>query len=741
MRVKEFFYRREAPFMKHRSSHKRSVCKRVSKFARAAVVGAALLGVAATEFNSELPALDIINNASGIGNNALQSFSDSSGAYVPGAFDENSIEEVSLPAPSSRAVVVEAGDYRFPFVFPPGANAKGIASIDLLCSPDQGTTWYSYATVLADAKEKEFFFEAPKVGEYWFALMTSFKSGKRSFSSTRSLSFTQSAASFDDSADSFALADDLDEFALPLLEQSADSDSLTELDALEPPSFGFNDDELLIDNASYADEEPLLDATAPPSAAANATTTPWPGKFRNLSFAVGKGTGSLMITVRWFRPVDLDAQYDVDVRSLNIERGPSPTGPWTIVGEDLDVTQDGYSWTATADEMKPFYVRSVARDAQGNAWRDVTTEALDVNRPDVRSALGPVKTPVPFTDPDDDSDSDETAGSTKGSGSDDDTKLVRNTVSERDEASDEVEDPDVESASALKSPRRGDRLVSTVERSQERSAPPRTRPYIPPPTNPTEFQINPLFTRGFSVLFQSSRARTEPSTSRNRSIFTPPSRVKEPTYVRPAEHRPSLYQLEAERIERERKAYEERLRYNKEREMTAFQENPALMEGRMFYMDSNGNLTTTPLPEMQQALWHGGNMESQGWTQVDQNAQIGQTFANTSMTANDSGEPIYMPRDVEAYDSSARSGAAIWPNNAYPQASSPGSSPLNNRYSDAEGSVQQGSTTGGANGNQIPPQSFHTPSQFNASPYYFSNASATTMNDEYLFPPQPIVSQ
>lgn len=718
--------------------------------ARAAIVGMALLG--ASTFGSTLSARDIINNPAPADNQRAETFQTSDASdFVGGMFDAGAATRVALPAPTGAATTVDAAEYRFPFVFPSKADVNAMTAIDLLCSPDKGATWYAYASALADDRRKEFLFQAPKPGEYWFALMTTFKSGKKTYSSTRAMTFakgaTASAARPDESADdSFALADDSeDDYSAPTF----DPDALGELAEMEPPPIlpqNQRDDELLVDNASFAAEDVQPEATMPtaPDAATGAKSAPpRPGKLKNLSFGVGKGSGSLMVTVRWFRPADLEAQYASGIKSVGVERGPSPSGPWTIIAEDLDVNENGYSWTATADEMKPFYVRTVALDSQGNVWRDVTTAPLDVNQPGVRSALGPVKTPVPFDDaPPKAATTDSSDDGSEAKTDDAETKkMIRHAASSDEKENDAPEDE--EPAPEDNSKRSKDvRLKPVVARSQSQTtAAPRERPYVPAPTNPNEFQLNPLFTQGFSVLYHASQARAEPSQPGKRSIFTPPSRARQTALARPAELRPSQRQLAQEQIARERQAYEERVRNSEARQMQTFEEKPELMEGRMFYMDSNGNLTTTPPPEMRQALNY-GSLENQGWTRVD-DAGGGATTASIGMTSADGSESIYMPRDAEAYDASARSGAAVWSNSMYPNASSPGSSPINNRYSDgAQNSGDQipVNTNGGNAPAQTSPQTYYSPYDGNVSPYYVSNAAATSAED-YAFPPKPSVSQ
>lgn len=742
--------------MKNRSSRRRNAPQKGAvKLTRSAMLALALLGavdVASQDLRpNALLAQAIINNDKGASNNSNASFSASSNKdSVTGAFAPNAGQPLKLPAPSGSPSPVNDAQFVFPFVFPQGSDPNGMESITLLSSYDKGATWYPYAVVTTRDSRRQFLFEAPDPGEYWFALMTTFKSGKRSFSSTRAMTFAQGIG---EQEENFALADDSDEAEdaaftpvsttrsvdapAPLSAPSEDPEELSELDDLQaPPPLSLDDSgSLLINNASFEGEEEAPTPPATEDVQPAAESIAWPGKLKNLSFGVGKASGALMATVRWFTPAELNPADRRSIKSLSVERGPSENGPWTIIAEDLNVEENGYSWTATPEEMKPFYVRTVARDSEGNVWRDVTTSPMDVNNKAVRSALGPVKTPAPFTEPAED-DSKESSDENDL----DSPQLIRHTASEASEPLDKTDDkgadnegtddkstakksvPTLDPASDLRNAKSDVRLVSNVERA----AAPAPRPYIPAPTNPNEFQLNPLFTQGFSVLFQSAQTRPEPTTAK-RSIFTPPSRGYNTSSVRPAEHRPSAYQRETARIEQERRAYEERARYNREREMEMFEKQPELMEGRMFYQDANGNITTTPPPEMQEAFnFNEANMAAMGWTRVDD--QNGSTAEDQS---------LYMPRDAELYDSSARSGAAIFNNMEYPNASSPGSSPINNRYSSQpEGTPNSAPTATGTN-----PQSSYNPlvspypGDTSTTPYYVSNAAQSGY--EYALPPTP----
>ena len=573
-----------------------------------------------------------------------------------GAFDPARRANLAAAPPTGRAKQIDGLSYRIPFSFPKSANANGATSVELYVSQDAGQTWYSYATALATDNRDAFFFQAPVQGEYWFVLKTNFGNGKSALSSTRAYAFSAP----EQENETFELRDDSLE-----IDPQPSLDPSFELDVEPSPldSTGEDEEAFVLNNASVAleDQPP---ATAPQNKAPKSDEPeipPHPGKLKSLSFGREDQSERLMITARWFRPEEIDEEFRIDVKSFNIERAPSPQGPWTIVGEELDVKQKGYAWIAVADEMKPFYVRTVVVDSNGNVWRDVTTAPMDVSQREVRAALGPVKTPAPF--PSEKKDDDE---------SQNEKPFIRNTASQ-EEQEESIDADKLVSPRDVERNKKSDKLVSGVDAREP--TPKKRRPYVPAPTDPNEFQINPIFTKGFGVLDQAAQTRAEPSSSQKRSIFTPPERAQRVAAVRPPEMRKSAAQLAATRARIERQKLEEQARYNQEHEMEAFEQKPELMEGRMFYIDSNGNMTTTPPPEMRQALASNADLIAQGWVPVDQGN------ANSFNGANNA-EPIYMPRDVEEYDASARSGAATYQNREYPNASNPGASPINNRYSD-----------------------------------------------------------
>jgi len=598
---------------------------------------------------------------------------------VVGSFKNARLVDVELAPPKSSAKDVGSLERRIPFAFPKGADSESASSIELLCSNDQGATWRSYASVHANEGRDAFLFQAPRSGEYWFALQTNFKSGKKALSSTRAFRFDDPTESFDSFEeptlesgglnDSFALADDSDELRAPEL-------------------LPIDGDPLMIDNTAYSDETEVSSgassAGATSAAQERASSTvareanaPRPGKLKRLSFGKEENTDRLMVLVRWFQPEELEAQFRGEAKTLKVERAPDPNGPWTTVGEDLALDQPGYAWLATADEMRPFYVRTVVVE-NGEELYDVTSSPLDVNAQGVRSALGAVKTPIPFPPNGSESSVDAKSESTREN---DETSTEKT----EDSSSNDLEDSREEArAVALKTTTRS---TTQDENLASVAAPARERPKIPTPTNPNELSFNPLFTIGPRVLVHAAQARYD-SGAGKRSVFTPPARSSRVAAIPPAEYRQSAAQIAAKRAAQERRAQlakmEEEAKYQKEHEMDVFSQKPELMEGRVFYMDKDGKMTTTPPAEFQQALGYTGMPDGIDWSRttfeslpqgsVDAQGNFlpGQVVSPQETSANGaliqgSGAPIVVPDGTYPSSDGTASGSSALPTQLPPR--------------------------------------------------------------------------
>lgn len=704
--------------MDHRRTGRQLFSRRAFPL-KAALVGAlALVGAAELSDapgDAALFAQSIINK-SNVSSNRFVGFSTQSNkkialcaanSYSVGGapndpFDAAERLTLDLPAPKAVPKEIDGGSYSMPFSFPQNANSTAATSIELLCSDDQGESWFVYDSVDAVDTRSAFEFEAPAPGEYWFALKTHFTNGKAAYSSTR-------AYQFNDDLDDFALNDDA------------------------PPLLQLHDDPLYIEETSAQEEEAAASesfALAEPKESEYETADPnlpRVGKLKSASFGKEEESGKLLVIVRWFKADELAEQYRGTGGSLTIEHGPTPTGPWEPVGKNLSLKESGYSWYATKLNMEPFYVRLIVTDETGKSVAEVSCGALDANHPDVRKSLEPVKTPVPFKDLPTEK-TEEAKHTSKYAESaepkEDAVALIGKTSAEKNADDDEkVSDKasDIErSRSELKTTDDKKTKPETKQRCE--------RPNIPAPTNPNQLTLNPLFTRGPGVLYRSAQTRhpcEEPSGAK-RSIFTPPSYAARAAAVPPAQRLQSSSQIAMAQAKEARERYEKQARQAQENEMAMFEEKPELMEGRVFYMDEAGNMTTTPPAEFLQAQnqWQ---LTDVGEPVPVDGAQIG---ADAQVLSGSNAEPpIYMPSNTDLYDASARSGAAILPGN-------PGSSssPINQRYDAAPNT----STPNGAGVSyqSFPQTSYSQSFTPGAIPYNYNAAPSPA-----YFPPRPNVSR
>ncbi|MBR4834306.1 MAG: hypothetical protein IKU86_08265 [Thermoguttaceae bacterium] len=377
--------------------------------------------------------------------------------------------------------------------------------------------------------------------------------------------------------------------------------------------------------------------------------------------------------LRWYRPSELEEARRGRPATIAVERAADPNGPWTRIADSLSSEREWFSWFAGADETKPFYVRTVATDDEGNEWIDATPQPLDLSTKWVRSALGRVVWPGSTDDEEEkeSNDVDEKADSNAASGSKASVGgLIRNASSVDSVDVDEADDGEEEKESSAsdgskRSLSKKAKKNDATERAQTTSVSPRRpRPNVPAPTNPNEFSLNPLFTQGFGVLFQAAQTRRgDGESDSKRSIFTPPHRAPAASRVAPAE-----YANAASSAARRKAA-------TQAQDMSRFEKNPEAMEGMIFYQDENGELTTTPPKDFATAgvdASFGGSFDG----------SFGGAFPGgaTTIGTGPNGEPTVLPGDNETYDANPNSGAASLTNGMYPNAATPGNSPLNNRY-------------------------------------------------------------
>lgn len=620
-----------------------------------------------------------------------------------GSLSPSNKVDLRLDAPKGAPRENVGARLRVPFTFPKDADSKSATSVELFCSPDAGTTWYSYAGQRPEDGADAFVFQAPKPGVYWFALRTRFANGTAAFSSTRAYRFVEAPST---PTGDWATADETGDSASA---SSAAATALTDSENATAPSdsFALNDDSAEPDapplgtpsaasaNGTEAKSNRLLDLArgaangeksnaGKENAEPDAPTQPATGKIKSVGPAKEKGTDRLILILRWFRPSEIEEEARRGrPATIAVERATSLDGPWTRVGENLDSERELFFWYATDAETTPFYVRTVATDDEGNQWVDAIPQPLDLSASWVQAALGSYKGPKFNVEKTPDDGTGDAKSDAENAPSDDGGKtekrakigggklgggnkrLIRNAASSTDSV--DAEDANEESEESGKSGGSAKKAAST-ERAQA-SAPRRPRPNVPAPTNPNEFSLNPLFTQGFGVLFQAAQTRRgDGESDANRSIFTPPHRAPAASRVAPAEYANATASAARRRATAQAQ------------DMSRYEKTPELMEGMVFYQDADGKLTTTPPADFQTSGVEGsigGSFDA---------SYPGVGGATTIGTGPD-GRSLVLPGDNETYDANPNSAAATLTNPAYPNVATPGASPLNTWGTPSTGGV------------------------------------------------------
>ncbi|MBQ9874713.1 MAG: hypothetical protein IJM30_09635 [Thermoguttaceae bacterium] len=624
---------------------------------------------------------------------------------------------LSLAAPKGETAEIDGLTKRVPFVFPQGSDSGSASSVELLCSEDQGKTWFVYDSVRSNENRGAFQFNPPESGEYWLALKTTYFSGKVAYSAPRAYRFVGEASN------DFSLGADDSNFDLLPPDEEA------------PPALPLGneptDDSLYVGETAAQGESDETESAEPKGAETIDPNMPRPGKLKTVSFGKEEDTDRLMVFVRWFRPEEIDEEFRGRPATLKIERGPTAKGPWESVGEDLSLEENGFGWVATKLDMSPFYVRLTVTDDQGQAFEEISSNSVDVNDPIVKKALGTVKTPIPFkeTEVKEKKSSKSAKSSKKGlkkkSDDSDEISLIKTTSSESDEGAESSATKSDEEADEIDRAREETKDPESDSKRTVRAQQRKERPIVPAPTDPNRFQINPLFTRGPGVLYRSAQTRYEPDDPSigKRSIFTPPSQAARAAAVPPARRKLSAERIAATNAKRARERYEREAKTAKEREMETFEQKPELMEGRVFYMDSDGNMTTTPPQEFLQA------QNSWQLTNVGAPTQGDATPIQGGIQGGLPGEPV--PATTDDYDARVNSGAATKPSGQFMGTESSSSSPLNNRYDSAPSPAPNGV------GVQPVPQTSYS----GALPYGSGAYAPQGSLPSQFLPPRPMVTR
>lgn len=86
------------------------------------------------------------------------------------------------------------------------------------------------------------------------------------------------------------------------------------------------------------------------------------------------GETSPVLQIRW----KVQDANPLTAKSIDLEHGPSPDGPWTPIAKGID-DQGGFDWTAKSIPAAKLFLKLTARDAAGNAGHAVTSQPVTVD--------------------------------------------------------------------------------------------------------------------------------------------------------------------------------------------------------------------------------------------------------------------------------------------------------------------------------------------------------------------------
>ncbi|MBR2694922.1 MAG: hypothetical protein IKE69_11990 [Thermoguttaceae bacterium] len=525
---------------------------------------------------------------------------------APAPIRLRSLEE-SLPAeetqmvdvviPQTPAVTLNRRNISVPF--PSTAYDAGtVVSKGLLYSDDKGANWHEYGPMRAAGDTDAFPFEAPRDGEYYFALHLIHQDG--SHTASRAQKYL-----IDTGSGIAAAAEDQgsgDRMVQGLMSLTQKSETVRQT--------GAGGDAL----TSRLDEN---GAAADPYAPSKneIADVPYPGKINNIRRGTSTANGKPAFSITWFPPYQCGMSQSEG--KVTIERAPTPEGPWTPVSatsSDIDINGSGYWFEAGENDTAPFYLRTVSSvkiGEENTQWIDTLKEPL---------SFGPAagtQTAAAAAAPETDS----AAGGGIQAWSDPKQE------NEQKVAGRDTRDSVVDKTSSVNSsaPSANTSGLAAQAQAESRTA---ARPQL---TDPHQLSVNPIFRYGLGVftgkdssgnrLPDYSNAGNAPAYANQQAqeqtqeLQLPPPLPPRPIWMTKQEYEEHqrAYEMEVQQIryaQAQREAFE---RQQKEMRNTAQGWNPnaqqatvtdisgnefRISEGSVLYQDSNGNLSSTPLPEM-----------------------------------------------------------------------------------------------------------------------------------------------
>ncbi len=520
----------------------------------------------------------------------------------------------------------------FNLTFPATAyDAGSVVAKGLLYSDDKGGNWHEYGPMRSAADNGAFPFEAPRDGEYYFALHLIHQDG--SHTASRALKYVVDTGS--GVAAAAAAGDGGDRMVQGLL-------NLTQKDETVQQTAGGGDalTSRLDENGAAAD---------PYAPSKNeAANVPYPGKIDKIRRGTSSKNGKPAFSINWFAPYQCGMNQSEG--NVTIERAPTPEGPWTPVSEsakNIDINAAGYWFEAGENDVEPFYLRTVSNVKNGEEntqWLDTLDEPLsfaaaagggtsvaEIPPSEKKGEIQAWSDPKPETEQ-------KVAGRDMRDSVVDRTSSVNSSTSSSDNASS---------------------LADRAQRESQQAA----RPQL---TDPHQLSVNPIFRYGLGVftgkdgsgnrLPDYSNAGNSPayagqqSQGQKQELELPPPLPPRPIWMskREYEEHQRAYEMEVQQIryaQAQREAFEQQQKmmrntaqgWNPNAEQATVTDRSGnefrISAGSVLYEDGNGNFSSTPLP----GQFNNGALPEM--TFPDQTFSDGQ-FQNVGQPMSADGMPI-----------------------------------------------------------------------------------------------------
>lgn len=531
----------------------------------------------------------------------LRSLEETAPAGETAAAEETQLVDIVIP----QTPPITLNRRNISVTFPGTAYDAGtVVSKGLLYSDDKGGNWHEYGPMRSVGDNDTFPFDAPRDGEYYFALHLIHRDGAHTASRAQKYvidtgSGIAAAASAGDGGDRMVQGLlSLTQKNESVQQTSAGGDALTSR---------------LNENGAAPDPyAPSKNEIA---------DVPYPGKINRIQRGTSPN-GKPALSIIWFPPYQCGMSQSAG--KVTIERAPTPEGPWTPVSEsssNLDINGSGYWFEAGDNDVDQFYLRTVSSVKNGEGeeqWIDTLSQPLSFSTP---AAGG--NTAV--------AQNSGAAGSGEIKAWSESEPAGEQKVAGRD-THDSVVDKTASVNSSAQSSGSFDAAGQAQRESQQAG-----RPQL---TDPHQLSVNPIFRYGFGVFTGKDRSgnrlpdysnagnspayANQQNPQQKQELELPPPLPPRPIWMTKQEYEEHqrAYEMEVQQIryaQAQREAYE---RQQKAMQNTAQGWNPngqqatvtdqsgnefRISEGSVLYQDEKGNLSATPfagqfgnapLPEM-----------------------------------------------------------------------------------------------------------------------------------------------